>query len=52
MRVWCHVDRAAVQGGDLGGPIPGYGSWLLGHGMSPHWRGRSGSLWRRLSATG
>ena len=41
--VGCSVSWAVAKGGDLGDPIPGYRSWLLGRGMSPLWQGRSPS---------
>ncbi|KAK3564177.1 hypothetical protein QTP86_010807 [Hemibagrus guttatus] len=43
IRVRYNVFWVAVMGGGPGDPNPGQRIWLLGHGMSPHWGGRSPS---------
>ena len=47
----CNVDWVAADGRGLGDPIPGRNFWLLGHGTSRHWGGKSLSLCRRLRDT-
>ncbi|XP_060764787.1 ubiquitin-like-conjugating enzyme ATG10 isoform X2 [Neoarius graeffei] len=45
---WCNVDWVAVEGRGLDDLIPGHSGWLLGHGMSLRWGGKSLSLCGRL----
>ncbi len=49
--VGCSVGRAAGKDGDFGVLTPGFANWLLEHGLSPLWWGRSRSWCERLRGT-